>query len=202
MSTTRREPAERIKGPDGRKLCSCGCGRVPVKPRRNWFSDACVEAWKIRNDPGHVRSLVFQRDKGICAVCGCDAQEAYGAFRDNAREVERMIQWLSYHRRLDVLWDQRRGKWIFAPYESPDHAANERERKRLRAKYLDDKGWTAGRSTGWDADHIIPVVEGGGQCGLENYRTLCHPCHKEQSRILAARLAKKRRRDRQPELLP
>lgn len=31
----------------------------------------------------------------------------------------------------------------------------------------------------WDADHIKPVKEGGGQCGLENIRTLCIPCHKK-----------------------
>ena len=31
----------------------------------------------------------------------------------------------------------------------------------------------------WDADHIIPVKDGGGQCGLENIRTLCIRCHKK-----------------------
>jgi len=30
----------------------------------------------------------------------------------------------------------------------------------------------------WDADHIICVKDGGGQCGLENIRTLCIRCHK------------------------
>ena len=30
----------------------------------------------------------------------------------------------------------------------------------------------------WDADHIIPVKDGGGSCGLENIRTLCIKCHK------------------------
>ena len=25
----------------------------------------------------------------------------------------------------------------------------------------------------WDADHILPVCEGGGECDLENIRTLC-----------------------------
>ena len=30
----------------------------------------------------------------------------------------------------------------------------------------------------WDADHIISVKNGGGECGLENMRTLCIPCHK------------------------
>ena len=31
----------------------------------------------------------------------------------------------------------------------------------------------------WDADHIVPVKDGGGLCGLENMRTLCIPCHKK-----------------------
>jgi hypothetical protein len=30
----------------------------------------------------------------------------------------------------------------------------------------------------WDADHIIPVQYGGGECGLDNIRTLCISCHK------------------------
>ena len=30
----------------------------------------------------------------------------------------------------------------------------------------------------WDADHILPVKNGGGCCGLENLRTLCISCHK------------------------
>jgi 5-methylcytosine-specific restriction enzyme A len=30
----------------------------------------------------------------------------------------------------------------------------------------------------WDADHITPVKDGGGECGMENIRTLCISCHK------------------------
>jgi len=30
----------------------------------------------------------------------------------------------------------------------------------------------------WDADHIVRVVDGGGECGLDNIRTLCISCHK------------------------
>jgi len=30
----------------------------------------------------------------------------------------------------------------------------------------------------WHADHIIPVKDGGGLCGVENIRTLCISCHK------------------------
>jgi len=34
----------------------------------------------------------------------------------------------------------------------------------------------------WEADHIIPVVNGGGCCGLDNYQTLCIRCHKEDTK--------------------
>lgn len=46
----------------------------------------------------------------------------------------------------------------------------------------------------WEADHIMPVVEGGGCCGLDGYRTLCVPCHRDQTAALAARRATAKRR--------
>lgn len=30
----------------------------------------------------------------------------------------------------------------------------------------------------WHADHILPVHKGGGYCDLDNFQTLCVPCHK------------------------
>jgi 5-methylcytosine-specific restriction protein A len=44
------------------------------------------------------------------------------------------------------------------------------------------------RKTLWDADHIVPVVEGGGECDLQNLRTLCLICHRQQTRELRLRL--------------
>ncbi len=44
----------------------------------------------------------------------------------------------------------------------------------------------------WQADHIIPVVEGGGSCGLDGYRTLCTACHKAETAALSRRRAKRR----------
>lgn len=35
------------------------------------------------------------------------------------------------------------------------------------------------RQSLWDADHIVPVAEGGGECDLANIRTLCLRCHKQ-----------------------
>jgi 5-methylcytosine-specific restriction enzyme A len=45
------------------------------------------------------------------------------------------------------------------------------------------------RSSLWDADHIVPVVEGGGECDLDNIRTLCLKCHRKQTAELRARRA-------------
>jgi 5-methylcytosine-specific restriction protein A len=46
------------------------------------------------------------------------------------------------------------------------------------------------RKTLWDADHILPVAEGGGECDLDNLRTLCLPCHRQQTRELRLRLTR------------
>lgn len=49
----------------------------------------------------------------------------------------------------------------------------------------------------WHADHVVPVCEGGGECGLDGMRTLCVPCHKVVTAELAARRAKARRANKE-----
>jgi len=44
------------------------------------------------------------------------------------------------------------------------------------------------RKTLWDADHILPVVEGGGECDLDNLRTLCLRCHRIATSALRNRI--------------
>ena len=39
------------------------------------------------------------------------------------------------------------------------------------------KGFINRNQSFWDADHIVPVKDGGGGCGLEGMRTLCAACH-------------------------
>jgi 5-methylcytosine-specific restriction enzyme A len=48
------------------------------------------------------------------------------------------------------------------------------------------------RKSLWDADHILPVVEGGGECDLENIRTLCLRCHRTATAELRERIRHKR----------
>lgn len=58
-----------------------------------------------------------------------------------------------------------------------------------RRRFLKEWGISeASRKSLWDADHIVPVAEGGGQCDLSNMRTLCLRCHSAATAALRARL--------------
>lgn len=48
---------------------------------------------------------------------------------------------------------------------------------------------TLNRRSLWDADHIVPVSEGGGECDLDNIRTLCLKCHRKATSALRERRA-------------
>ena len=130
------------KGSSGRCLCRWCNLEVPAG-RFTFCSEWCVEEWKLRSNPGHLRDRVFERDRGVCATCGVDC--------------------VSEYRRL----------------------------KRLRgpARSRASAEWGAfRRKTLWDADHIIPVAEGGGECDLSNMRTLCLKCHRKSTAELRRRL--------------
>ena len=70
-------------------------------------------------------------------------------------------------------------------------AGLKRARGAHRLKLLDEWGLKRlNRKTLWDADHIVPVVEGGGECDLLNLRTLCILCHRRETLALRQRLAR------------
>ena len=72
------------------------------------------------------------------------------------------------------------------------YAALKRARGAARSAGLSIYGMKtiSARRSLWDADHILPVAEGGGQCDLDNLRTLCLPCHREATAQLRLRLSK------------
>ena len=74
-----------------------------------------------------------------------------------------------------------------------------REHRKLKRARGDQLAWrlcgtgdsnTRMRKSLWDADHILPVTEGGGECDLDNIRTLCLRCH----RVVTAQLRERIRR--------
>ena len=191
MSTRRKGKwGPRGTGPNGRKLCYCGCGKeLPENANKRSTSIAGHYAeWSKIHNPATVRSLVEQRDKGICAECGVDSEA-------RAREAEQtrlLIYWLA-RRHAEDLWS---AGLLPQPGPAP---ANYFDCHRLAAKWtreqITERFGEARAHDGhtWEADHIIPVVEGGGECGLENYRTLCLPCHRKATAALAARRAQQRK---------
>lgn len=69
------------------------------------------------------------------------------------------------------------------------HLRRLRGTARLRAA----RDWQLGkRKSLWDADHITPVAEGGGECDLSNMRTLCLKCHRVRTAELRRRLQARR----------
>jgi len=64
-----------------------------------------------------------------------------------------------------------------------------RLRGAARLKLVQDWGINGrSRKSLWDADHVVPVVEGGGECDLANIRTLCLKCHRVATAELRGRL--------------
>jgi 5-methylcytosine-specific restriction endonuclease McrA len=174
--------------------CSwCGTTDIP-KGRRNWCSQECVDAYLMRASATHVRNLLKKRDRGICAICGIDSDKAYRAWRETSKDVARLADWLINHARWNQDWNGSR--WVWRREEPAQAREVRRFRDDLRVRYCPDGEWSRYRSTGWDADHIVPVAEGGGECDLSNYRTLCHPCHKRVTAELAARLAAARKAEK------
>lgn len=157
---------ELVKGENGRFLCRF-CKIEVQPPRRTFCSDKCVHEWSIRSSSSYARKHIFKRDKGVCALCGVDTE----AIEDMLREA----------------------------YDKPNELAEiQGAMKELGYKLFNT--WQKNRpitdalswASLWEADHIVAVVEGGGECGLDNYRTLCVPCHK----AVTKELAKKRKLDR------
>lgn len=169
MSTQRRTlgvySRKRPLGPNGEKLCY-NCGGPLPKGRPFNCSPKCSEEWRCKTSPSHLRYIIHQRDKGVCALCGVDTD--------------------ALKREHDAL-PKGNGGW------SDDNDQ--------RREFRKDHGITPGRSWSdwWDADHITPVIEGGGECDLSNFRTLCIPCHKTVTAELRARIATNNRAKREAE---
>lgn len=149
---------------------------------RLWCSDACVDAFKCANWPQHVRKELEKRDKGVCQKCGTDTA-AMKALLKSLRQLGwdyglcHLASWLGKpivsKAKIWKPWSYRACQCVFCiAIREAEHLAR------------------------WEADHSLPVIEGGGQCDLDGYRTLCVPCHKQETAKLAARRAQQRKQSK------
>ncbi len=141
-------PKDLPKGPNGRNICRCGCGREVPPARRTFYSAECVDGWRITTDPNYIRQKVFKRDGGVCRRCGVNAHILRLRLRRLVKSELPTIEGIM------KLYGIRRTRW----------------------------GWFDLSKSLWEAHHIVPVADGGGECGLDNYETVCIWCHREETK--------------------
>jgi 5-methylcytosine-specific restriction endonuclease McrA len=90
------------------------------------------------------------------------------------------------------------GQALSAEWERVKLAQTAREQAE-RAEFRKRYRWFLRRRTRWDADHVVPVSEGGGRCAMANIRTLCVRCHQQVTKkTLARKKASQRRQQKRP----
>lgn len=63
------------RGPSGRKLCRCGCGREAAKNRRVFASDKCEEAYRNAVSWNFLVDAIIKLRGEICEICGINIKE-------------------------------------------------------------------------------------------------------------------------------
>jgi 5-methylcytosine-specific restriction endonuclease McrA len=168
------EPSKLPKGPRGHALCR-KCGTECPTARNTFCSADCVHEWKLRTQPAYQSAEVLKRDAGVCASCGLDCP-ALLAELTRLRGEDRRAK---FSDRSPESLGERSHTW-----EVREGAFGARLRELAMPRHL-----TSLCRRLWEMDHTVPVVEGGGACGLDNLRTLCWACHRAATRALAARRA-------------
>ena len=128
-----------------------------------YCSQTCAEEGRLRKSSVNIRAQLFALERGRCSKCGLDA---YSLFK--------RIQALQPVERLNTLQNSN--------FNLPKRSS---ALQRL-LQYPKEGDF-------WQADHIVPVSEGGGNCSLDNLRTLCTPCHRKETESLHVRLKVKPR---------
>lgn len=167
-----------------RKMGECTwCMGDTGSNRRRYCSEACRIETYIRCHPGSARYYVEKRDRGVCGGCGIDTNALFAKLaricnRKNDRGVE---AWKAAH-------GGEYGDTTKMSFDERDAAFA--QGRTWRRRWLRDHGF--GSTDGghyWEMDHVVPVIEGGGMCGLDGLRTACLRCHRSATARLAARLA-------------
>ena len=136
--------------------CRLCAGPRPPK-RRGYCSDGCQDAYLLATDGNYVRLRAFERDEGVCRGCGLDCDH------------------------LEVrLWGYSTMRKIPPKGSGAERAMRTSLTLRTAlAEELKKFGFVINPltvTTLWQADHTVPVVDGGA-FELVNVQTLCWTCH-------------------------
>ena len=135
----------------------------------------CFQKYASCNSSATVRQEMKTIEKGVCQECGLDCLGLVQ--RLQAFKASRLVPQKEVLEKRKALL-QRLAPNFFATKKAYGHA------KRLLEQPLE--------GLAWHIDHIVPVFKGGGQLGLENYRTLCVICHAAVTRQQALERTKAR----------
>ncbi len=102
-ASTRRKRLNRQKG----ECTWCG-GPVP-KGCRTWCGNKCVQEFRRTNDWGVIRWLVFERDAGICLLCGCDTLKIQNLMCATCHEVRYYL--LEFYTSIGFDSDRFKDQW-------------------------------------------------------------------------------------------
>ena len=145
-----------------------------------------MDADRVRRDPTYARAAVLARDGGVCALCGCDTEALRRAY--HAAKAEAHAVHAGHLGRLCAAERQGVPEGVLAQVRWRAMDALSGRIRGIESRLM-ALGYCPGHPL-WQADHVIPVAEGGGGCGLDGLRTLCHPCHVRESTALRRRLRK------------
>lgn len=142
------------------------CGKPVTGRRLTWCGQGCVVAYQNRCQPATLRRAVWERDHGICQLCGRDVTllNRYGQ-----RDISSAR---AFYRQFGVCSNPSIG-------QKPNAAMRACGCPICRLLVL----------SAWEMDHKVPVVEGGGLCDISGLRLLCGICHRGETNALAARRA-------------
>lgn len=131
-----------------------------------------------------------ERKRGLCRWCGDAVPRGRFTFCSPACVHEWKLRTDPGYLREQVFL---RDRGVCAQCGLDTEALRKDKRKLdYTARRRFEKEWGRRRYL-WDADHILPVVEGGGECDLSNMRTLCLPCHLAVTAALRQRIGARRK---------
>lgn len=86
------------------------CKGVVSGRRRTFCSDACVHEWRLRSSTSYLRECVFERDRGICALCGLDTLELRRrimrlSFAERMRQLRELQAAGAIHKGRKTWWE-------------------------------------------------------------------------------------------------